>query len=293
MDEIELKCPAKLNLFLEVAGKREDGFHDIETLFLPVGLYDTISVRRKPSGIDVYCDSPWAPPGRENIVFRAIQILSESAGLKDGVEARVKKEIPSGSGLGGGSSDAAGTLAALNRLFELGLSRYDLCRLGREAGSDVPFFIRLLDDEMTGFSGGAFVGRGRGDELAPAGGLPGAWFVIVYPGFSVSTAEVYGALRLTGKRRDIRMIEEHVGKGSLAGAASCLFNRLEDAAAEKYPRIKKVKESLLRAGASGALMTGSGSAVFGIAPGREAAFDIREKVLEEERGVNAYVTEAL
>lgn len=293
MDEIEMRCPAKVNLFLEVSGKREDGFHEVETLMLPVSLYDAIVFRRKSSGIDVYCDSPWAPAGRENIVFRAIEILAESYGLSGGVEARIKKEIPSGSGLGGGSSDAAGAFAAVSRLFELGLSRDDLCRLAGGAGSDVPFFIRLLNPEMTAFSGGAFVGRGRGDELTSAGGLSGAWLVIVYPGFSVSTAGIYGSLSLTGNRRDIKMIEEHVKDGSLAGAASCLFNRLEETAAEKHPRVNEIKEGLLRAGAKGALMTGSGSAVFGIAPGREAAFDIREKIMAEGKGVNAYATKAL
>jgi 4-diphosphocytidyl-2-C-methyl-D-erythritol kinase len=284
--EIELKCPAKVNLFLEVLGKREDGFHEIETVMAPVGLYDSITFRKKTSGIDVRCDSPEIPEGKDNLVFKAISLLAEKTGFKGGVEACIKKNIPAGSGLGGGSSDAAAAFAACNLLFGLNLSRDALLSIGSDAGSDVPFFIRLLDEDTAGFSGGAFIGRGRGEQLEFAGELPGLWTVIVSPGFFVSTADVYGALSLTGERRDIKIILEHIRTGDAAGIASCLSNRLEDAA--ENPRIKGIKDELLEAGALGALMTGSGSAVFGIASGEDDAFSIRERMLAGRKGGDAY-----
>ena len=293
MREIELRCPAKVNYFLEVLGRRDDGFHEIETLMQPVGLYDSIVFRKKSSGIDVRCDCPLIPSGEKNIVFKAVRLLAERAGFRGGVEVNIKKEIPAGSGLGGGSSDAAAAFAAVNALFGLGLGREDFYPMGREIGSDVAFFIRILDKEMTGFSGGAFIGRGRGDELRFAGALSGVWLVIVFPGFSVSTAGVYGALSLTEDKRDIKMIAGHVKGGNPAGVSECLFNRLEAGVTGRHPLIKDIKEDLLRAGARGALMTGSGSAVFGLAPDRETACVIREKILADRKEVNAYVTCAL
>ena len=249
--------------------------------------------KKKESGIDVLCGASSIPSGEENIVYKAVDLLAEETGLKAGVEAVIKKGIPAGSGLGGGSSDAAGSLAAVNALFNLGLNKSGLISAGRKIGADVPFFISLLDESLLNFTGGAYIGRGRGDKISFAGLIEDVWFVIVYPGISVSTADVYGALSLTGERRDIKMILEHVRRGDKAGISSCLFNRLEPAAFGKHPCISEIKERLLKAGAAGALMTGSGSAVFGIAPGRDAAFDIKRKIMKERKEADAYVARGL
>lgn len=293
MQEIEFKCPAKLNLFLEVLGRRADGYHEIETLFLPVGLYDTVSFKKKASGTEIFCDSPSIPSGEENIVHKAVTFLSRGYGFGGGLEVRIRKRIPAGSGMGGGSSDAAAALAACSALFSLGLSKAELIRAGAGIGADVPFFLSLLDEGMSCFSGGAFRGRGRGDVLEYAGDLSGLKLVVVEPGFALSTGEVYGRLNLTGKRRDIRMILEAVERGSPAEIASRLFNRLEEAAEKINPVVKEIKADLLGAGAPGALMTGSGSAVFGIARDQDSASSIREKILSQRKGGNAHVISAL
>jgi 4-diphosphocytidyl-2-C-methyl-D-erythritol kinase len=295
MLEMEIMCPAKVNLFFELHGKRDDGYHEVETFMQAAGLYDRLVFKKKPSGVRVLCDDPSVPSGSENIVFRTISLLAEKTNFPAGVDVEITKNIPAGSGLGGGSSDAAGTLAALNLLYSLGLGRKDLQLIGREIGADVPFFAGLLTDDMTSFSGGAATGRGRGDEIEALPGIAPWWLVIVSPGFSLSTAQVYGelSLNLTEKRSDITMMLEHAGKKDICGVSSCLFNRLEFSVIRKNPLLGQLKQELLRAGASGALMTGSGSAVFGLAPDRKTACAIKEKMVAQRKGVNVYAAAAL
>ncbi len=295
MDQLEISCPAKVNLFFEILGRRSDGYHDVETVMQPVGLCDRLVFRKRPRGCGIRCDNPLIPSDRSNLVFKAFELLSYEAGLKGGIDVEIEKRIPAGSGLGGGSSDAAGALAACNLLYGLGLTHDELVEIAAGIGADVPFFARLLNSDMTGFSGNAFIGEGRGDKLTEAGCLYDVWFVIVYPGFAVSTASAYGMLDLdlTEQTMDIRIVLKSIKENDIQGVAEGLFNRFESYIEAEHPVVSEIKRALIGGGALGALMTGSGSAVFGIASGRDEAVEISKKVLAERKEVEVYVTGTL
>ncbi len=291
MDEMEVRCPAKVNLFLEILGKRKDGFHELETVFQPVALYDRLFFKKRRSGIQISCSDPRVASDSGNIVFKAVRLLAEKTGCAGGVEIRIEKDIPVGAGLGGGSSNAAAALCAVNRLWGSGLQERELLALSRALGADVPFFARLVSRRMRGLPGGTCIGRGRGEALTGIKNLPEVWAVLVYPGFSLSTGEVFGGIKLglTGERRNLKMMVENIVSGNLRGVASCLYNRLEDTVFARKPVVGEIKSELLEAGARGAAMSGSGSAVFGLVPEKEEACSVAEKILAKRKGVRAYV----
>lgn len=256
---ITVLAPAKINLFLHVLGKRDDGYHELLTLFQMVGIYDEISVERVAGEVRLRCDIQGVAE-EENIAFRAAVLLKEACGVNDGAVITLDKAIPMAAGLGGGSSDAAAVLFALNRLWSLGLGREDLMQLGLRLGSDVPFFL----------SGPAAVGRGRGELLEPFPPLE-SWVLLVNPGFAVSTAWVYRNvnLKLT-TLRDNTKLPSFLKKG-LSAVKLCnedlhehLYNSLEEVTEHYYPEVTEIKNRMLDCGASAALMSGSGPTVFGL-----------------------------
>lgn len=253
--------PAKVNLFLKVLGKRHDGYHEILSLMQPVSLYDEVEVSvSEGCGIEVVTDSPEAPGGRENLAYRAAALFLERAGSCKRVSIIIKKRIPVGAGLGGGSSNAASVIMALDGLLETGFSDRELMDMGSRLGSDVPFF----------FLKGPALARGRGEVLERAT-LPELYYVLINPGFNVPTAWVYSSLRLTKKSENNILLyscEVFADRGKLKDA---LANDLEAVTVERYPEISALKESLAEAGASGALMSGSGPTVFGVFHSREDA----------------------
>jgi 4-diphosphocytidyl-2-C-methyl-D-erythritol kinase len=263
---VKIRAPAKINLQLRVVGKRADGYHLLDSIMLPVSLFDEIEITKRALKnshrvlLRVTCDDPRVPNGEKNLVHRAASLLLREAGVAPALDIRIRKRIPVGAGLGGGSTDAAATLVGLNRLLKLHFSESRLEKLGLSLGADVPFFIR----------GRPARARGVGEKLTPLKKVPRWWLVILYPGFPVSTAWVYSNLRqnLTKSNANTRLYT------SLTRApkfADLLINDLEAVTVKRYRRIKLMKESLIKAGAAGALMTGSGSAVFGIFGSREKA----------------------
>ncbi len=251
-----LRAPAKINLFLEVLGKRPDGYHELATLMLAVSLYDSLVLQpAETEAVELECDHPGLSTGADNLVCRAVQLVRERFGIRNGVRIRLGKRIPLAAGLAGGSSDAAATLAGLNLLWRLGLSQADLIRLGGELGSDVAFF----------FASPAAWCTGRGEIVQPVPlGRP-LDLVLVCPPVGLSTAQVFGRLKVPAEPLDGNRLRQAVAAGDVAELGWALHNRLQPTAEELCPVVAQVCRRLARTGPMGVLMTGSGSTVFALA----------------------------
>jgi 4-diphosphocytidyl-2-C-methyl-D-erythritol kinase len=270
---VRVWAPAKVNLFLEVVGRRADGYHDLATLMITVGLYDSLELREGPPGqVRLDCDHPGLSTGPDNLVCRAAELIRDRFGVKSGVDIRLTKRIPLQAGLAGGSSDAAATLAGLDALWRLGLEGRQLGQLGALLGSDVTFF----------FHGGAAWCTGRGEivqPLSPGGPLD---LVLVCPRVGLSTASVFGALRLDGEVIDGSAVRQAFEAGDTVELGRHLHNRLQVPAEALEPAVGRWRRRLEECGPAGALMSGSGSTVFAL--GRDAADALRiARVLRDVR----------
>jgi 4-diphosphocytidyl-2-C-methyl-D-erythritol kinase len=279
MEILKVKSPAKINLTLEVLNKREDGYHNLRTLLQKISIYDTLRFSlKRGKGISVTASHPALPTGKANLVYRAAAAILERSEQKQGIHIDIEKKIPLGAGLGGGSSNAAATLIALNRLLQTDLSRKELMKMGLEIGADVPFF----------FMEGAAVGTGIGERLKPLD-LPVLWYILIYPNFEVSTRWAYEHVVLTKKRFHYKIPEFLRAAGEIS---SVLRNDLEAVVASHFLEIGMMKEALRSAGALGALMTGSGPTVFGVFSGKEGASEGYPKVKKMVRGKGWMVLQA-
>jgi 4-diphosphocytidyl-2-C-methyl-D-erythritol kinase len=295
-------APAKVNLFLEVLGKRADGYHELETLMVAVNLYDTLVFEEvtQRGEIEFRSDDAAIPQGPTNLVVRsALLIRDETRSFGRGVKIWLRKRIPAAAGLGGGSSDAAATLAGLNVLWKLGLSLSDLAELGARIGSDVPFFFHTP----------VAVGRGRGEIVTPLELARPMHLVVVCPQEGCSTAEVFRQLDDVGvrvgnpasadapapaasvppkggtpSRRSIEPILQCLARGDHARLGELLFNRLEAAATRVCPAIVAAGFAIRAARLAGPLVTGSGSASFGLAADRRAALAAARAIRERFPG---------
>jgi len=247
-----LRAPAKINLCLHVLRRRSDGYHDLVMLMQRVSLYDEVRLWLVDGGdVSTCCRDFEMPAGEENLTSRAARMLLQEAGKSLGVRIELVKRIPVAAGLGGGSSDAAAVLLGLNELAGLGFSRSELMRLGVRLGADVPFF--LLEQ--------AAWATGIGDCLEPVAGLPELFYVLVNPGFPVSTAWVYQNLGLTTPG-DVAKLREF--PRTTEGLVRLLHNDLEKVTGRRHPEITAMRQQLIAQGALGSLMSGSGATVFGI-----------------------------
>ncbi len=261
---VEVLAPAKLNLFLEVLGRRPDGYHEIESLMVAVSLYDSLTFTDDPSGeISLRCNEPALPVGSDNTVVMAAVRLKQSVGSLRGVRIVLDKAIPIQSGLAGGSSDAAATLAALDRLWDLQLPPERLERLAGEIGSDVAFFAHTP----------AAVCRGRGERVESVPLKESYHFVLVCPPFGMSTADVYRQVAPPEQPRPIGPVLDALSRGGLADLGRSLFNRLQPIAEAMRPELIRVRDALANLGPllDGSLMSGSGSAYFGLCRNSAAA----------------------
>ncbi len=246
---MKIRSFAKINLGIEVLRKRDDRYHDIRTLFQAVDLSDLLEFRSASGdGIRLTGNDPAIPWDERNLIFQAAHILK----LKyqgPGVEINVEKKVPAGKGLGGGSGNAAMTLFALNKLWGLGLSREELHTLARELGADIPYFLE----------GGFCLGEERGDAITPLPDLPRLYCVLALPPVTISTAEVYGRLRLTSEDKESK-ISQFLARKEFG----LLENRLEDAVFSLAPQLRTIKDFFRQREAVLSLVTGTGSAVFGL-----------------------------
>ena len=255
--KLKFKTPAKVNLGLHVHGKREDGFHELETIFQMVSLFDDVELELLSSGIKLECDMPGIPTDDTNLVCKAALLLRKSYQVEGkGVSIRLKKKIPFGAGLGGGSGNAAGVLMGLNRLWDLNIEREKLFTLAAELGSDVPFFL----------TSPCALGKGRGERLKVLEPCSKFQVLLVFPGFPIATSWVYQNLRLklTKRPNNISILRKNLSLSNITSLGSQLYNDLESVVIQKFPEVKVVKNELWAWGALGVLLSGSGSTVFGI-----------------------------
>ncbi len=264
-----LRTSAKVNLALEVLGKRGDGYHEIATVLQAVDLFDRLTMETADI-LSLHADDPELPTDDGNLVMRAARLLQKTAGIEKGARLRLQKRIPVAAGLGGGSSDAAATLLGLNRLWGLRWPRARLQELAVGLGMDVPFFLGT----------GRAVARGRGERLQALPGGGGYALVLVNPRTPLSTREVYGRVPAgwhaepTGTERVI----EALRRRNVAALAAALTNNLERVVEPVLPVIGRMKAALLAAGALGAIMSGSGPTVFGLARSLDHARQVRSRV---------------
>ena len=280
---MRIRAPAKVNLSLRVLGKRRDGYHLIDTIMVPVDLYDEIEIARAKPGakLSVACDDPKIPSGEKNLVYKAAALLLGKDAAKYPVAIHIKKRIPAGAGLGGGSSDAAAALVGLNRLLKRKKNRRQLLRLAAKIGADVPFFIL----------GRPARARGIGERLKPLQSARRLRLVIAYPGFPVSTAWAYRRLSFKLTKNIVKTsLNRHVWP--LRGNAIELVNDLEKPVFRRYPKVARLKRKLAEAGAAGTLMSGSGSSVFGIFSSGDKARKAFLR-LQRENGVQAFLVRSL
>ena len=259
---LEKKSPCKVNLLLNILGKRPDGFHELETVMHPVNLFDEIRFERGGSGIQLTCNEPALPADSRNLVYRAADAFLKLHSQRDGIRIHLQKRIPLAAGLGGGSGNAATTLLALNELFGQPLSAAKLSELAASLGSDVPFFLQARPALATG----------RGEIIRPLEFFPalrGRAFLLIHPCFGIATAWAYQTLArfpaaLNGRKGRAEKLVSSLQSGDLRAAAGGFYNSLEAPALEKYPVLALFQEFLRANGALAALMSGSGSTTFAI-----------------------------
>jgi 4-diphosphocytidyl-2-C-methyl-D-erythritol kinase len=251
------KAPAKINLMLDVLHKRPDGFHEVEMVMTMIDLADRLEMsEQKRDTIIITSQAGYIPLDEKNLAFQAARLIKERYDVKKGVHIHLDKKIPVAAGLAGGSSDAAATLRGLNRLWGLGIPQEELLALGAELGSDVPFCV----------TGGTALATGRGEVLTPIPNPPQCWVIVAKPPINVSTAEVYGRLRsehIQHHPSAERMVEA-LTQGSFQQMCQSLGNVLEEVTLKMHPEVQQLKEGMLKLGADGALMSGSGPTVFGL-----------------------------
>lgn len=261
-EEKTVQAFAKINLALDVTGKREDGYHLVEMVMQTISLHDTVRVRvlhgeKKPRGIELTSNLHYLPTDERNLAYRAAELFYETTGaLLETCEILIEKRIPVAAGLAGGSTDAAAVLQALNDLHETALSMDELCEMGLKLGADVPFCLR----------GGTMLAEGIGEQLSPLAPLPHCFVVVSKPPFAVGTADVYRAMdEIEVKHRpDTKGMCRAIEQGDYAGVCKRLCNVMELVTATKRRQIGEIKSFLMENGADGALMSGSGPTVFGL-----------------------------
>ena len=256
---MEIVSPAKINLFLRVAGKRKDGYHDLETIMCRIGLYDRMVIAFGAEKTSLTCSDPDVPENSDNIALRAADLFFSEARLKKGLQREeisisIAKHIPVGGGLGGGSGNAASILSVLNRRYSRPFSLNELMKMGASIGADVPFFI---------YKKSAFA-TGAGDRLQPFDRFFASYVLVIYPGFSLSTAMMFKKLNLGLTKCKQNAKNHFCVKKRWFNVRHDLCNDLEAVAGSFCPEIDAMKEELLKHGASGSLMSGSGSCVFGL-----------------------------
>lgn len=261
---MRLRAMAKINLGLDVVGKRPDGYHEVRMIMQTVRMYDQIDMMKtEEPGIRIKTNLPYLPCNENNLVYKAARLLMDEFHIEKGLDIRLKKFIPVAAGMAGGSSDAAAVMVGVNRMFHLELSMEELAQRGVAIGADVPYCIMR----------GTALAEGIGEKLTPLGPMPSCYILIAKPGINVSTKFVYKNLQLSKLQShpDIDGMMEAIREGSLQGVADRLGNVLETVTEDNYPVIGKIKEHMRANGALNALMSGSGPTVFGLFADRRVA----------------------
>ena len=284
MDEISLKALAKINLGLDVLGKREDGYHEVRMVMQTIHLYDRVEIKKTRSPhIHVETNLYYLPVNEDNLVYRAAKLMKDEFQIKEGVRIVLQKFIPVAAGLAGGSSDAAAVLVGMNRIFNLGLKQNKLMELGLKIGADVPFCIMR----------GTALAEGIGEKLTALPPMPKCPVLIAKPAISVSTKAVYEGLKLYDgmEHPDIEGVMEGIQQKDLKGVASHMGNILETVTIPMYPVIEDIKKLMLENGALNAMMSGSGPTVFGLFPNEKEIRRAYEALKQSGLAKNVYTSD--
>ena len=275
MNSITLKIRAKINLSIDVLGKRQDGYHLVEMIMQTIDLYDLIEINEKDNDqITIKSTSDEIPLDCNNLVYKAANLIKKTFNINKGVEIHIKKNIPVAAGMAGGSSNAAAVLVGLNKLWNLNLSNQQLEKIGLKLGADVPFCI----------NGGAVLASGIGEELTPIKGLTKDVCILVCkPDLFVSTKEVYECIdsKDIDKRPNNKFLIECLKNEETRQLAENMFNVLEGVTMDKHPVIQQIKDIMTNNRALGAMMSGSGPTVFGLYENREDAVKCKA-ILEKQ-----------
>jgi len=284
MKEIEIDSYSKINLTLNILAKRQDGYHDIETIMQSINLADRIFIKEEKEGIKIKCSHPLVPVDSQSLTYRSAEKILRRYRITRGVKIEIDKKIPLAGGMAGGSANSASILVGINKLFALNLSNKDLREIGEELGMDVPFCIQ----------NGTALAYHKGEKVTPLSPInPPLWIIIINPGFEIPTKWAYNNLNLEWLKKEknnTKGMLNALKEGELPGIAKNLFNSFEGLIIKKYPEIGKIKDRLIEGGALGALMSGSGPTVFGIAQNKEQALKIYEKLKSEYKSIWAVQT---
>ncbi len=281
-DTLKLKALAKINLGLDVLGKRDNGYHDVRMVMQTIYLYDNVTLEKtQEPGIQLETNLFYLPVDENNIAYKAAKILMDEFDIKEGVRITLEKHIPVAAGMAGGSTNAAAVLVGMNRLFSLGLSQQDLMDRGVKLGADVPYCVMR----------GTALAEGIGEILSPLPPLPKCYVLIAKPGISVSTKEVYEALdsEEIPDHPDIDGILEGLENGDLEKVTGSMGNVLERVTIKKYPIIDEIKKEMKDAGAVNAMMSGSGPTVFGIFTDKKTAKIAQQKIRKMKIAKEVYL----
>lgn len=283
MDKLDLRALGKINLGLDVLGRRENGYHDVRMVMQTIYLYDQIRIeKKKESGISIFTNLFYLPVNKNNLAYQAADLLMKEFGIEEGVKIILDKHIPVAAGMAGGSSNAAAVLFGMNRMFSLGLSQKELMERGVTLGADVPYCIMR----------GTVLAEGIGEKLTPLPAMPKCYILIAKPPVSVSTKLVYEKLdsREIDKHPDIDGLIESLKRQDLHALADCMGNVLETVTIEEYPVIDEIKTIMKKEGALNAMMSGSGPTVFGLYDDKRKARNASFRIKERQLARQTYVT---
>jgi 4-diphosphocytidyl-2-C-methyl-D-erythritol kinase len=247
---------AKINLSLDVLGKRDNGYHDVEMIMQTLNLFDLLMIDRTERGVSVATNLKYLPTGEKNLAYRAAKAFFEATGLPGGVRINIQKNIPVAAGLAGGSGNSAAVLCAMNALFNAGLSEQQLCEISAPLGADIPYCL----------TGGTQLAQGIGEKLTSLAPLPKTTVLLVKPPINISTAAVYAQIDSApiAKRPDTRELISALEQADLRAVSSGLCNVMESVTSRMHPVIRGIREKMLLNGALGSIMSGSGPTVFGL-----------------------------
>ena len=280
---MRLQAFAKINIGLDVLGKREDGYHEVRMIMQTIRMYDQLDMRKSVEpGIHLTTNKKYIPVDENNLVWRAAKLMMDTCGIIEGVSIHLHKVIPVAAGMAGGSSDAAATLVGMNRLFHCGLSKEKLMELGVQIGADVPYCVLR----------GTALAEGIGEKLTVLPPMPDCWILIGKPGISVSTKYVYTTLDLNTDtvHPDIDGMKKALEDGNLYGITERMGNVLQDVTIPAYPEVERIKEQMKTLGAVNAMMSGSGPTVFGIFDNEEKAQKACQKLRESGSCQQVFLT---
>lgn len=280
MKILKLKSPAKLNLRLDVLRKRGDGYHDLRMLNSAISIYDDIELEVIERGIEIECEGdPLVPSTEDNIVYKTSKEIMAYSNKNVGIRIKIKKRIPSGAGMGGGSSNAATVLLGLNQLLRINLSKDKLMAIALRFGADIPFFLY----------GSPAIATGIGENLTKIRKLPKMPLIVVTPNLSVATKSVYEKYQVNGGKNDMEELPKEFS--TKKAVIKYLHNDLEQVTCKQYPVVSEIKDQLMKLGALGAQMTGSGPSVFGIFADKEKAEKVSKKLTLKEPDWRVFVVE--